>query len=94
MATAASIVHGELREQMKERDVETIVQRALEKLPGQEPRVHHSRFQRVHPSGGDYARADLALLSTEQRKARTVARQSQGRVHSSHRSGRRGGGAA
>jgi transposase InsO family protein len=33
------IVHWELRESMTERDVETIVQRALEKHPGQKPRI-------------------------------------------------------
>jgi putative transposase len=34
-----TIVHGEIREQMKEEDVETIVQRALEKYPGEKPRI-------------------------------------------------------
>jgi transposase InsO family protein len=33
------IVHWELRESMTERDVETIVQRALEKYPGEKPRI-------------------------------------------------------
>jgi len=33
------IVHWELRETMQERDVETIVQRALEKFPGETPRI-------------------------------------------------------
>jgi putative transposase len=33
------IVHWELRETMKEPDVETIVQRALEKFPGETPRI-------------------------------------------------------
>ena len=33
------IVHWEIRETMTERDVETIVQRALEKHPGQKPRI-------------------------------------------------------
>ena len=33
------IVHWEIRENMTERDVETIVQRALEKFPGQRPRI-------------------------------------------------------
>jgi putative transposase len=33
------IVHWELRESMTERDVETILQRALEKHPGQKPRI-------------------------------------------------------
>jgi len=33
------IVHWELRESMTERDVETIVQRALEKHPGERPRI-------------------------------------------------------
>ncbi len=33
------IVHWELRESMTERDVETIVQRALEKYPGTKPRI-------------------------------------------------------
>ena len=33
------IVHWELRESMTERDVETIVQRALEKHPGEKPRI-------------------------------------------------------
>lgn len=33
------IVHWELRDSMQERDVETIVQRALEKFPGETPRI-------------------------------------------------------
>lgn len=33
------IVHWEVREQMTEADVETIVQRALEKYPGEKPRI-------------------------------------------------------
>ena len=33
------IVHHELRESMKEADVELILQRALEKFPGQKPRI-------------------------------------------------------
>jgi len=34
-----SIVHWELRESMTERDVETVVQRAMEKHPGEKPRI-------------------------------------------------------
>ena len=33
------IVHWEMRESMKEQEVETIVQRALEKFPGETPRI-------------------------------------------------------
>ena len=33
------IVHWELRETMKEHEVETVVQRALEKFPGEKPRI-------------------------------------------------------
>jgi transposase InsO family protein len=33
------IVHGEIREKMEETDVETVVQRALEKHPGTKPRI-------------------------------------------------------
>jgi transposase InsO family protein len=33
------LVHWEIREQMKERDVETILQRAREKYPGVQPRI-------------------------------------------------------
>jgi putative transposase len=33
------IVHWEIREKMEETDVETVVQRALEKYPGQKPRI-------------------------------------------------------
>jgi putative transposase len=33
------IVHGEIREKMEETDVETVVQRALEKYPGTKPRI-------------------------------------------------------
>jgi transposase InsO family protein len=33
------IVHWEIREKMEETDVETVVQRALEKNPGQKPRI-------------------------------------------------------
>ena len=38
-ATADTRVHWEIRETMKEPEVETIVQRALEKNPGQKPRT-------------------------------------------------------
>lgn len=34
-----AIVHWEIRETMKEQDVETITQRALEKYPGEKPRI-------------------------------------------------------
>lgn len=34
-----AIVHWEIRETMKEQDVETIAQRALEKYPGERPRI-------------------------------------------------------
>jgi transposase InsO family protein len=34
-----TIVHWEIRERMTERDVETIVQRGLEKFPGERPRI-------------------------------------------------------
>lgn len=33
------IVHGELRESMKEFEVETVIQRAREKFPGEKPRI-------------------------------------------------------
>ena len=33
------IVHGEIRESMTEKDVETIIQRAREKFPGEKPRI-------------------------------------------------------
>jgi putative transposase len=33
------LVHWEIREKMEESDVETVVQRALEKYPGQKPRI-------------------------------------------------------
>ena len=33
------LVHCEIREQMKERDVEVIIQRAVEKFPGAQPRI-------------------------------------------------------
>lgn len=39
MDTAAEIVHWELREQMTERDIEIILQRARELFPEARPRV-------------------------------------------------------
>jgi putative transposase len=92
------IVHWEIRESMTEADVETIVQRALEKHPGAQPRIISDngpqsghpvlrvgpRLQGVHSPGGDHPRANQSLPSPEQRQTRTLARQREKRVHPTH----------
>ncbi len=83
------IVHWELRPTMKEREVETIVQRGLEKFPGESPRIISDNgpqfiaqgFQDVRPPDGHDPRADESLLSAKQREARTLAWQPETRVH-------------
>jgi hypothetical protein len=98
------IVHWEIRQSMTEQDVETIVQRALEKHPGVTPRIISDNgpqsgypvlwvgqgLQDVHPHLGHDPRANEPLLSAIQRQARTMARQLETRVRSSgrHRVGR------
>jgi len=100
------IVHWEIRETMTEADVETIVQRALEKHPGAKPRIISdngpqsghpvlrvgSRFQGVHSPGGHHPRADESVLSAEQRQARTLAWQPEAGVHPTRSAGFAGGG--
>ena len=77
------IVHWEIRETMKEPEVETIVQRALRDVSRRQtanhqrqwPAVHRPRFQRVHPPDRHHARADESLLSAVQRQAGTLAQE-------------------
>ena len=67
---------------MTEADVETIIQRARERLPrrpapdhlGQRAAVHRQGLQGVHPDLRDDPREDVTLLSPEQRQDRAVAR--------------------
>ena len=90
-----AIVHWEIREQMKETDVEIILQRAREEYPDATPRPHraanHQRqrtavrvawFQGVHSHHGDDTRSYECLLPTEQRQARTFSSHDQRRLHS------------
>src|SRR5271165_951628 len=71
-----SIVHWDLRESMKEANVERILERAWEKYPDdfrQRAAVHRSQLQGVHSYLGHDARAHLAVLSAVERKNRTLA---------------------
>ena len=75
-----SIVHWDLRESMKEADIEVIRTRQGEVSGGQtaddfrqRTAAHRSRFQGVHSHLGYDARAHLAVLSAVQRKNRTLA---------------------
>ncbi len=85
------IVHWEIREKMEETDVETILQRAREKFPGEKPRIISDNGPQFiakdfKPTNlrsvpdthqRDDARADLALLSAKQRQDRALAQESQ-----------------
>jgi hypothetical protein len=95
------IVHWEIRQSMTEQDVETIVQRALEKHPGVTPRIISDNGpqsgypvlwvgQGLQDVLGHDPRANEPLLSAIERQARTMARQLETRVRSSgrHRVGR------
>jgi len=82
-----AIVHHEIREAMKESDVELILQRAREKPPDARPRVisdngpqfHRARLQGVHPGRRHGPRPHLALLPAVQRYDRALAHDSQAR---------------
>ena len=86
------IVHWEIRETMKEAEVETILQRAREQYPGEHPADHHRQrpavrrqgLQGVHPHLRHDPRQDVALLSPEQRQDRTLVQDPQRRVHPRH----------
>ena len=72
---------------MTERDVETIVQRALEQHPNQKPRIISDNgpqfiagLQGVHPCGWNNARTHQPALSPVQREARALTRQPEERV--------------
>src|SRR5580704_9958702 len=83
------IVNWDLRESMTEADIEVILERAKELHPEARPRiisdkwtaVHRQRLQGVHSDIGHDTRQDLALLSSIERKDRTLAQITQGRVH-------------
>ena len=88
-APAGSSSHWEIRETMTEAGVEIILQRAQEKFPDeqpadhlrQRPAVHRQGLQGVHPDLGHDPRANLALLSAEQRQDRALAQDPQERMH-------------
>ena len=82
------IVHWEIREQMTEADVETIIQRAraVPRRPsadhlGQWTAVHCQGLQGVHPHLRHDSREDIAILSAEQWQDRALAPLGQDRVH-------------
>ena len=83
------IVHWEIRETMTEADVETIIQRAREKFPGETPRIISDNGpQFIAKDFKEFIRIcgmthvqDLALLPAEQRQDRTLAQDPQGRLH-------------
>ena len=96
-----AIVHWEIRESMTERDVETIVQRGLERYPDKKPRiisdngaVHRAGLQGIHPRGGDHARADQSVRPPIQRQAGTLARPLEAGMRSSRGARFAGGGPA
>jgi hypothetical protein len=84
------LVHWDLRESMREADIEMILQRTQEKVHGSEaanhlrqrPAVHRSRFQGVHSHLGHDAHPNLALLSPIERKAGALAQIAEKRMHS------------
>jgi hypothetical protein len=83
------IVNWDLRESMTEADIEIILQRAKELQPEARPRinlrqraaVHRQGLQGVHSDLGHDPRQDFALLSSIERKDRTMAQIAQRRVH-------------
>ena len=83
------IVHWEIREKMEEIDVETIIQRAREAYPDataadhlrQRPAVHRQGLQGIHPHLRHDPCENLALLPPKQRQDRTLAQDSQRRLH-------------
>ncbi len=90
------IVHWEIREKMAETDVETILQRAREKFPGETPRIISDNGPQfiakdfkptnLRSVPDPYLRDDtcthLALLSAKQWEDRTLAQEPQERVYS------------
>ena len=85
-----SIVHWEIREQMKEADIETILERAKEKHPQARPRiisVNGPQFipglQGIHPDQWHDACADQPVLSAKQRRSRTLVPEHQTGKHPS-----------
>lgn len=84
------IVHWELRASMTETDVEITLQRALERFPGEKPRIISDNgpqfvakdFKEYIRVTGMSPRADLPILSAEQRQDRAVARHLEAGMHS------------
>lgn len=84
-----AIVHGEVRETMKETDVEIIIQRALEKHPGVGPRIISDNgpqfiardFQSLIRELGLHPRAHQPVLPAIQRQTRTLPPHHQSRLH-------------
>ena len=83
------IVHWDIRESMTEADIEIILQRAKEMLPGsaaadhlrQRAAVHRQGLQGVHSDLGHDARQDLAVLPAIERENRALAQIAQRGVH-------------
>jgi putative transposase len=82
------IVHWEIRESMTERDVETIVQRALERHPGEKPRIISDNGEQfiardfkefIWLTGVTYVRTS-PYYPQSNGKARTLARRPETRV--------------
>ena len=75
------LVHWDLRESMREADVEVILERAKGEVPGSEtanhlrqwPAVHCPRLQGVHSRLGHDSCPNLPLLSTVKRQDRALA---------------------
>ena len=84
------IVHWEIRETMKEAEIELIIQRAREKFPDVYPRiiseqrtaVRREGFQDIHPDLRYDACPNVTVLSPEQREVGTLAQVAENRVHS------------
>ena len=83
-----SIVHWDLRERMREADIEIILEAAKEKHPEARPAdprqqaaVHRQGLQGIHLHLGHDARENLAVLPTIERENRTLAQIAEKRVH-------------
>ena len=81
------IIHWEIRESMREADVEIVLQRARERFPGVHPRIITDNgsqfiardFQGVHPHQWHVARSNVAVLPAVQRQDRALASDREGR---------------
>jgi transposase InsO family protein len=77
------IVHHELRQSMKEQDVEIVIQRAVEKYPSVKPRI-------ISDNGGQYVSADfhnfIKEVGLEHVRTSPAYPQSNGKIERFHRS--------